>query len=109
MQRRAQRDARTPDKMKRNQSLVADGNLSLEEKKRKIVRSLRRLEALGVLTPPDSEAQILQMIAKVDARIWSVGQETCPYMERWSGNMAIHRSDGQETWPYMECLYAYEL
>uniref|UniRef100_A0A8C5FEA2 IQ motif containing GTPase activating protein 3 n=1 Tax=Gadus morhua TaxID=8049 RepID=A0A8C5FEA2_GADMO len=64
MQRRAQRDARTPDKMKRNQSLVADGNLSLEEKKRKIVRSLRRLEALGVLTPPDSEAQILQMIAK---------------------------------------------
>uniref|UniRef100_A0A8C5BF84 IQ motif containing GTPase activating protein 3 n=1 Tax=Gadus morhua TaxID=8049 RepID=A0A8C5BF84_GADMO len=62
MQRRAQRDARTPDKMKRNQSLVADGNLSLEEKKRKIVRSLRRLEALGVLTPPDSEAQILQMI-----------------------------------------------
>ncbi|CAL8248362.1 unnamed protein product [Lota lota] len=64
MHRRAQRDARTPDKMKRNQSLVADGNLSLEEKKRKIARSLRRLEALGVLTPPDSEAQILQMIAK---------------------------------------------
>ncbi|KAG7276552.1 hypothetical protein CRUP_019602 [Coryphaenoides rupestris] len=64
MQRRAQRDARTPDKMKRNQSLVADGNLSLEEKKRKIARSLRRLEGLGVLTSPNSEAQILQMIAK---------------------------------------------
>lgn len=64
MQRRAQRDARTPDKMKRNQSLIADGNLSLEEKKRKIARSLRRLEAVGVLTSPNSEAQILQMIAK---------------------------------------------
>ncbi|KAG5271265.1 hypothetical protein AALO_G00177810 [Alosa alosa] len=64
MHRRAQRDARTPEKMKRNQSLVADGNLSLEEKKRKIQRSLRRLEALGVLTPPDSENQILQLIAK---------------------------------------------
>uniref|UniRef100_A0A673YZC1 IQ motif containing GTPase activating protein 3 n=1 Tax=Salmo trutta TaxID=8032 RepID=A0A673YZC1_SALTR len=44
MHRRAQRDARTPEKMKRNQSIVADGNLSLEEKKRKIQRSLRRLE-----------------------------------------------------------------
>ncbi|KAJ8287966.1 hypothetical protein COCON_G00006250 [Conger conger] len=64
MQRRAQRDARTPEKMKRNQSIVADGNLSLEEKKRKIQRSLRRLEALGVLTPPDTETQILQLIAK---------------------------------------------
>ncbi|KAI1885997.1 hypothetical protein AGOR_G00209510 [Albula goreensis] len=50
--------------MKRNQSLIADSKLSLEEKKRKIQRSLRRLEALGVLTPPDTEAQILQLIAK---------------------------------------------
>uniref|UniRef100_A0AAR2INF2 IQ motif containing GTPase activating protein 3 n=1 Tax=Pygocentrus nattereri TaxID=42514 RepID=A0AAR2INF2_PYGNA len=64
MHRRAQRDARTPEKMKRNQSLIADSNLTLEEKKRKIQRSLRRLEALGVLTPPDSETQILQLIAK---------------------------------------------
>lgn len=65
MQRRAQQDARTPEKMKRNQSLVANGNLSLEEKKRKILRSLRRLEGLGTLKPPDIENQILQMIAKV--------------------------------------------
>uniref|UniRef100_A0A3B3YMM9 Ras-GAP domain-containing protein n=1 Tax=Poecilia mexicana TaxID=48701 RepID=A0A3B3YMM9_9TELE len=47
VQRRARQDAQTPEKMKRNPSLVANGNLSLEEKKRKIVRSLRRLEALG--------------------------------------------------------------
>ncbi|XP_067456357.1 ras GTPase-activating-like protein IQGAP3 isoform X1 [Thunnus thynnus] len=64
MQRRARQDARTPEKMKRNQSLVADGNLSLEEKKRKILRSLRRLESLGVLKPPETHNQILQMIAK---------------------------------------------
>ncbi|XP_037640441.1 ras GTPase-activating-like protein IQGAP3 isoform X2 [Sebastes umbrosus] len=64
MHRRAQQDARTPEKMKRNQSLVANGNLSLEEKKRKILRSLRRLEGLGVLKPPQTENQILQMIAK---------------------------------------------
>uniref|UniRef100_A0A673CHF8 IQ motif containing GTPase activating protein 3 n=1 Tax=Sphaeramia orbicularis TaxID=375764 RepID=A0A673CHF8_9TELE len=49
MQRRARQDARTPEKLKRNQSLVADGNLRLEEKKRKIVRSLRRLEVLNAL------------------------------------------------------------
>ncbi|XP_076842837.1 ras GTPase-activating-like protein IQGAP3 [Brachyhypopomus gauderio] len=64
MHRRAQRDARTPEKMKRNQSLIADSNLTLEEKKRKIQRSLRRLEALGVLTPPHTHTQVLQLIAK---------------------------------------------
>ncbi|XP_042339441.1 ras GTPase-activating-like protein IQGAP1, partial [Plectropomus leopardus] len=64
MQRRALQDARTPEKMKRNESLVANGNLSLEEKKRKILRCLRRLEGLGVLRPPQTENQILQMIAK---------------------------------------------
>ncbi|KAM8736062.1 ras GTPase-activating-like protein IQGAP3 [Acanthopagrus schlegelii] len=64
VQRRARQDARTPEKMKRNQSLVANGNLSLDEKKRKILRSLRRLEGLGVLRPPQAENQILQMIAK---------------------------------------------
>ncbi|TDH11138.1 hypothetical protein EPR50_G00057650 [Perca flavescens] len=64
MQRRARQDARTPDKMKRNESLVANGNLSLEEKKRKILRCLRRLEGLGVLRAPHPENQILQMIAK---------------------------------------------
>uniref|UniRef100_A0A4W5MJU1 IQ motif containing GTPase activating protein 3 n=1 Tax=Hucho hucho TaxID=62062 RepID=A0A4W5MJU1_9TELE len=68
MHRRAQRDARTPEKMKRNQSIVADGNLSLEEKKRKIQRSLRRLESLGVLTPPDSETQILHFSQLADIR-----------------------------------------
>ncbi|KAM6936029.1 ras GTPase-activating-like protein IQGAP3 [Lycodopsis pacificus] len=64
VQQRAQRDARTPERMKRNQSLVANSNLSLEEKKRKILRCLRRLEGLGVLRPPQTENQILQMIAK---------------------------------------------
>lgn len=65
MQRRAQREALTPEKIKRNQSLIANSSLSLEEKKRKILKSLCRLEALAVLKPPRSENQILQMIAKV--------------------------------------------
>uniref|UniRef100_A0A3P8WZ56 IQ motif containing GTPase activating protein 3 n=1 Tax=Cynoglossus semilaevis TaxID=244447 RepID=A0A3P8WZ56_CYNSE len=64
VQRRTQQDARTPDKLKRNQSLIANGKLSLEEKKRKILRNLRRLEGLGVLRQDESERQILQMLAK---------------------------------------------
>lgn len=64
MHQRARRDAQTPEKMKRNQSLIADGNLTLEEKKRKIQRNLRRLETIGTLSPPDTHTQILQLIAK---------------------------------------------
>ncbi|TNN02041.1 hypothetical protein fugu_009528 [Takifugu bimaculatus] len=64
MQRRAQREALTPEKIKRNPTLIANSSLSLEEKKRKILKSLCRLEALGVLKPPHSENQILHMIAK---------------------------------------------
>lgn len=64
MHQRAQRDARTPEKMKRNQSLIADGRLTLEEKKRKIQRNIRRLEAIGTLRPHDAHTHILQLIAK---------------------------------------------
>lgn len=64
MQRRAQQDARTPHKMRRSASLAADSSLSLEEKKRKILRCLRRLETLGVLRPSQTHSQILHMIAK---------------------------------------------
>uniref|UniRef100_A0A8C4SYK8 IQ motif containing GTPase activating protein 3 n=1 Tax=Erpetoichthys calabaricus TaxID=27687 RepID=A0A8C4SYK8_ERPCA len=47
MQIRALQDARSPEKLKRNQSIIADSNLSMEEKKRKILRNVRKLEALG--------------------------------------------------------------
>lgn len=65
MQRRAQQEALTPEKIKRNPTLIANSSLSLEEKKRKILKSLCRLEASGVLESPHSENQILHMIAKV--------------------------------------------
>ena len=74
--------------MKRNQSLVANGNLSLDEKKRKILRSLRRLEGLGVLRPPQAENQILQMIAKVTNRTQThlkqeVMSQLCVFSQRF--------------------------
>ncbi|KAM9700023.1 LOW QUALITY PROTEIN: ras GTPase-activating-like protein IQGAP3, partial [Menidia menidia] len=62
VRRRAQVDAFTPEKLRRNESLVANGNLSLAEKKRKALRSLRRLEALGLL--PGGEEELLKLVAK---------------------------------------------
>eukprot|EP00061_Rhincodon_typus_P006268 g26733.t1 len=64
VQRRALRDARTPEKLKRNQSLVHDGKLSIEEKKRKIVRSLRMLEAAGVISAANGYQQLVNEIAR---------------------------------------------
>lgn len=68
MQQRARREALTPEKMKRDEWLLGNSRLSLEEKKRKIVKSVSRLEASGLLQAPDSHQQILHMIAKVTNR-----------------------------------------
>ncbi|XP_048381646.1 ras GTPase-activating-like protein IQGAP3 isoform X2 [Stegostoma tigrinum] len=64
VQRRALRDARTPEKLKRNQSLAHDGKLSIEEKKRKIVRSLRMLEAAGAISAANGYQQLVNQIAR---------------------------------------------
>uniref|UniRef100_UPI00398E9324 ras GTPase-activating-like protein IQGAP3 n=1 Tax=Pristiophorus japonicus TaxID=55135 RepID=UPI00398E9324 len=64
VQKRAMRDARTPEKMKRNQSLVLDNKLPIEEKKRKIVRSLRKLEAIGVVPAANGYQQLINEIAR---------------------------------------------
>uniref|UniRef100_A0AAV2MF34 Ras GTPase-activating-like protein IQGAP3 n=1 Tax=Knipowitschia caucasica TaxID=637954 RepID=A0AAV2MF34_KNICA len=64
VQSRARQDACSPDKLKRNESLMANGSLGLEQKKRKILRNLRRLEAQGVLQASTTEGAILSMIAK---------------------------------------------
>ncbi|TRY59997.1 hypothetical protein DNTS_020255 [Danionella cerebrum] len=64
MEKRAKRDAHTPEKMKRNQSLISDSNLTLQEKKRKIQRNLRNLQATGTLRKHDTHAHVLQIIAQ---------------------------------------------
>uniref|UniRef100_A0A8C4T3G4 IQ motif containing GTPase activating protein 3 n=1 Tax=Erpetoichthys calabaricus TaxID=27687 RepID=A0A8C4T3G4_ERPCA len=60
----ALQDARSPEKLKRNQSIIADSNLSMEEKKRKILRNVRKLEALGVLDSHTKYTQLLNDISK---------------------------------------------
>ncbi|XP_067878649.1 ras GTPase-activating-like protein IQGAP1 isoform X2 [Heterodontus francisci] len=64
VQKRVLRDARTPEKLKRNQSLVLNNKLSIEEKKRKIVRSLRKLEALGIVSAANKYQQLINEIAR---------------------------------------------
>uniref|UniRef100_A0A8D0GB20 IQ motif containing GTPase activating protein 3 n=1 Tax=Sphenodon punctatus TaxID=8508 RepID=A0A8D0GB20_SPHPU len=64
MHRRAVRDAQTPDKLKRNRSLAGNSQLSVEEKKRKIVRNLRRLESLGLVDSASGYQEIINELAK---------------------------------------------
>jgi len=65
MHRRALRDAQTPAKLKRNRSLAANSQLSMEEKKRKIIRNLRRLESLGLVDSAHQYQELVNELAKV--------------------------------------------
>lgn len=65
MRRRALRDAQTPEKLKRNRSLAANSQLSVEEKKRKIIRNLRRLESLGLVDSAHQYQGLVNELAKV--------------------------------------------
>ncbi|XP_066465211.1 ras GTPase-activating-like protein IQGAP3 [Eleutherodactylus coqui] len=64
MHQRALRDAQTPEKMKRHRSLLGDSKLSIEDKKRKVIRNLRKLESLGVVSSHNHYQEIINMIAK---------------------------------------------
>ncbi|KAM6330915.1 LOW QUALITY PROTEIN: ras GTPase-activating-like protein IQGAP3 [Alca torda] len=64
MHRRALRDAQTPAKLKRNRSLAANSQLSMEEKKRKIIRNLRRLESLGLVDSAHQYQELIDELAK---------------------------------------------
>ncbi|NXL68174.1 IQGA2 protein, partial [Chordeiles acutipennis] len=64
MHRRALQDAQTPAKLKRNRSLVANSQLSMEEKKRKIIRNLRRLESLELVDSAHQYQELINELAK---------------------------------------------
>uniref|UniRef100_A0A8C6J8A2 Uncharacterized protein n=1 Tax=Melopsittacus undulatus TaxID=13146 RepID=A0A8C6J8A2_MELUD len=64
LHRRALRDAQTPAKLQHNRSLAANSHLSMEEKKRKIIRNLRRLESLGLLDPAHQYQELINELAK---------------------------------------------
>ncbi|XP_063819792.1 ras GTPase-activating-like protein IQGAP2 isoform X3 [Pseudophryne corroboree] len=64
IEKRAALDAKTPDRMKRSQSVLEDGQLPLEQKKRKILRNLRTLEQAGLVTEGTKYQEIINEIAK---------------------------------------------
>lgn len=65
MQRRAIRDAKTPDKMKKSKTIKEDSNLSLQEKKEKIQSGLKKLTELGTVDPKNRYQELINDIARV--------------------------------------------
>ncbi|NXM99063.1 IQGA1 protein, partial [Sylvia borin] len=64
MQKRAIRDAKTPDKMKKSVSGKEDGNLNLQEKKEKIKAGLKKLTELGPVNAENKYQELINDIAK---------------------------------------------
>ncbi|NWS91014.1 IQGA3 protein, partial [Toxostoma redivivum] len=64
VRRRALRDAQACAQLKRHHSLAANGQLSMEEKKRKVIRNLRRLESLGLLRSANQYQELVDELAK---------------------------------------------
>ncbi|XP_061331803.1 ras GTPase-activating-like protein IQGAP2 isoform X1 [Pezoporus flaviventris] len=63
-EKRAILDSKTPEKMKRSQSIFEDGQLPLEQKKRKIQRNFRMLEQAGLVSSATKYQEIINEIAK---------------------------------------------
>ncbi|XP_005532565.1 PREDICTED: ras GTPase-activating-like protein IQGAP2 isoform X6 [Pseudopodoces humilis] len=64
VEKRAILDSKTPEKMKHNQSVFEDGQLPIEQKKRKIQRNLRTLEQAGLVSSATKYQEIINEIAK---------------------------------------------
>lgn len=67
MQRRAIRDAKTPEKMKQVKPVV-DDSLTLQGKKDKIKSNLQRLAELGKVDPQNRYQDLINDIAKVEGK-----------------------------------------
>ncbi|NWT44249.1 IQGA2 protein, partial [Chroicocephalus maculipennis] len=57
-------NSKTPEKMKHSQSIFEDGQLPVEQKKRKIQRNLRTLEQAGLVSSATKYQEIINEIAK---------------------------------------------
>ncbi|XP_038027415.1 ras GTPase-activating-like protein IQGAP2 isoform X5 [Anas platyrhynchos] len=64
VEKRAILDSKTPEKMKHSQSIFEEGQLPLEQKKRKIQRNLRTLEQAGLVSSATKYQEIINEIAK---------------------------------------------
>uniref|UniRef100_A0A8C8BQ28 IQ motif containing GTPase activating protein 2 n=1 Tax=Otus sunia TaxID=257818 RepID=A0A8C8BQ28_9STRI len=64
VEKRAILDSKTPEKMKHSQRIFEDGQLPIEQKKRKIQRNLRTLEQAGLVSSTTKYQEIINEIAK---------------------------------------------
>uniref|UniRef100_A0A663N1X8 IQ motif containing GTPase activating protein 2 n=1 Tax=Athene cunicularia TaxID=194338 RepID=A0A663N1X8_ATHCN len=64
VEKRAILDSKTPEKMKHSQPIFEDGQLPIEQKKRKIQRNLRTLEQAGLVSSTTKYQEIINEIAK---------------------------------------------
>ncbi|XP_009278567.1 PREDICTED: ras GTPase-activating-like protein IQGAP2 isoform X1 [Aptenodytes forsteri] len=64
VEKRAILDSKTPEKMKHSQPIFEDGQLPIEQKKRKIQRNLRALEQAGLVSSATKYQEIINEIAK---------------------------------------------
>ncbi|NWZ45088.1 IQGA3 protein, partial [Brachypodius atriceps] len=64
VRRRALRDAQASAQLRRHHSLAANSQLSMEEKKRKVIRNLRRLESLGLVDSANQYQELIDELAK---------------------------------------------
>ncbi|XP_031952150.1 ras GTPase-activating-like protein IQGAP2 isoform X9 [Corvus moneduloides] len=64
VEKRAILDSKTPEKMKNSQAIFEDGQLPIEQKKRKIQRNLRTLEQAGLVSSATKYQEIINEIAK---------------------------------------------
>ncbi|GCB81919.1 hypothetical protein scyTo_0022253, partial [Scyliorhinus torazame] len=64
MQRRTIRDAKTPEKMKRDQVQSEENQMSLKEKKERIEQSLKKLATLGKVNPQNKYQDLINDVAK---------------------------------------------
>ena len=90
MQRRAIRDAKTPDKMKKSKTIKEDSNLSLQEKKEKIQSGLKKLTELGTVDPKNRYQELINDIA----RVWHLGDSSSlavlkAVSEAWGDTVAV--------------------
>lgn len=103
MQRRAIRDAKTPEKMKQVKPVV-DDSLTLQGKKDKIRSNLQRLAELGKVDPQNRYQDLINDIAKVEGAATGARRSLSPALltrhlcYRTSGTRDGTASAGKPSW-----------
>lgn len=67
MCQRQAREAQTPEPLRRHRSLTARSLLPLAEKQRRVLRNLRQLESLGLVSANNGYQVLVDELAKVNS------------------------------------------